>query len=307
MALNFNHLAIFLAVAETGNLTRAGERLHISQPAVSKQLRELEKSLGMALFHRLSTGVRLTEGGEVLLDYARQIFALEVEIERALNELRDLERGHLTIGASTTIGVYLLPEICSVFRAHFPGIELNLEIANTQQIQNLLLNNKVDLGLTEGFIPSPDIQSEVLGEDEIIVIAAPGSALFQEKTLTLSRLLREPIISRESGSGTRAVVESALRDKGFSSPPRLSLGSTEALKRAAMAGDGIAFVSRLTVETELESGALRQLFIEDFQIRRPLQRLRLAGKYEGRAVREFLRLLRPFVRQRCSKCEDRVL
>ena len=299
--MNFNHLAIFYAVAETGNLTRAAERLHISQPAVSKQLRELEKSLGMALFHRLSKGVRLTEGGEVLLDYARQIFDLETQAERALNELRNLERGQLTVGASTTIGVYLLPEICAIFRTRFPGIELNLEIANTQQIQNSLLKNQVDLGLTEGFILSPDIQAEVLGEDGIIVIAAPHHQLFQEKTLTLSRLLREPILWRESGSGTRAVVESALRDKGFSSPPRLTLGSTEAIKRAVISGDGIAFVSKLTVEAELKSGALRPLKIEDFHVMRPLQRLRLTGKYEGRAVREFLRLLRPFVRGRCNK------
>ncbi|HEY0075718.1 MAG TPA: LysR family transcriptional regulator [Abditibacteriaceae bacterium] len=301
MALNFNHLAIFVAVAETGNLTRAAERLHISQPAVSKQLRELEKSLGMALFHRLSKGVRLTEGGEVLLSYARQIFALEVEAAQALNELRNLERGQLTIGASTTIGVYLLPEICAIFRARFPGIELNLEIANTQQIQNLLLKNELDLGLTEGFVLSPDIQAEVLGTDEIIVIAAPGHALFQEKNLKLTCLLREPILWREIGSGTRAVVENALRDKGFSSPPHGTLGSTEAIKRAVTAGDGIAFVSKLTVKEDLKNGTLRQLGIEDFQVTRPLQRLRLSGKYEGRAVREFLRLLRPFVRERCAK------
>lgn len=296
--MNFNHLAIFLAVAETGNLTRAAEKLHISQPAVSKQLRELEKSLGMALFHRLSTGVRLTEGGEVLLDYARQIFALETDATRALNELRQLARGQLFIGASTTMGVYLLPEICAQFRAAFLGIEVHLEIGNTQDIQKWLLNNELDLGLSEGFIASPEIGAEVLGEDEIIGIAAPNHKLFKEKALSLLQLLGEPILWRERGSGTRAMVENALREKGFSSPPRVSLGSTEAIKRAVMAGDGIAFVSRLTVENELQNGTLKQLYISDFCLQRPLQRLRLAGKYEGRAVREFLRLLRPFVREK---------
>ncbi len=296
--MNFNHLAIFLAVAETGNLTRAAEKLHISQPAVSKQLRELEKSLGMALFHRLSKGVRLTEGGEVLLDYARQIFALETDASRALNELRQLARGQLSIGASTTIGVYLLPEICAQFRAAFPGIEVNLEIGNTQEIQKRLLNNELDLGLSEGFIASPEIQAEVLGEDEIIVIAAPNHKLLHKKTLSLLQLLGEPILWRESGSGTRAVVENALREKGFSAPPRVSLGSSEAIKRAVIAGDGIAFVSRLTVETDLKNDTLKQLKTADFELHRPLQRLRLSGKYEGRAVREFLRLLRPFVREK---------
>lgn len=294
--MNFNHLAIFLAVAETGNLTRAAERLHISQPAVSKQLRELEKSLGMALFHRLSKGVRLTEGGEILLEYARQIFALENEAERALNELRHLTRGHLAIGASTTIGVYLLPEICTRFRTQFPGIEVQLIIANTHEVQQRLLNNEVDLGLTEGFITSPEIQAEVLGDDEIIVIASPSSQLLTGKTIFLKQLLGEPILWREIGSGTRAVVESALRDRGFSAPPQISLGNTEAIKRAVVAGDGVAFVSRLTVASELKNNTIKQVPVADFHLQRPLQRLRLTGKYEGRAVREFLRLLRPYVR-----------
>jgi DNA-binding transcriptional LysR family regulator len=300
MALNFNHLAIFLAVAEEGNLTRAGERLFISQPAVSKQLRELEKSLGQALFHRLSKGVRLTDAGEILLTYARQIFALENEALQALNELRTLERGRLSVGASTTIGVYLLPEIAAQFRRMYPGIELDLEIANTAQIQARLLNNELDLALTEGFVASPEIQAEVLGEDEIIAIAAPQHPLLQSQQLSIIHLLREPILWRESGSGTRAMVEKALRDKGFSPPSHLTLGSTEAIKRAVADGSGIAFVSRLTVENELRRGALCQLPLADFSAIRPLQRLRLAGKYEGRAVREFLHLLRPFVREKCA-------
>ena len=301
MAMNLNHLAIFHAVAEEGSVTRAAERLRISQPAVSKTLRDLERSLGMALFHRLSKGVELTEAGEILRGYARQIFELESEAGRALSELRSLERGRLAIGASTTIGVYLLPEICARFRSTFPGIEVHLEIANTAQIQRRLLRNELDLSLTEGFLAAPEIQAEILGHDEIVCIAPPGHALLREKNLPVARLLREPLLWREAGSGTRAVVEQALAELGLSAPALLSLGSTEAIKRTVAAGTGFAFVSRLTVESELQSGALAMLPLADFAVRRPLQRLRVKGKYEGLAVREFLRMLRPFVREKCGQ------
>jgi DNA-binding transcriptional LysR family regulator len=299
--MNLNHLAIFHAVAEEGSVTRAAERLHISQPAVSKTLRELETSLGMALFHRLSKGVRLTDAGEILRGYARQIFELENEAGRALSELRELERGRLSVGASTTIGVYLLPELCAAFRNAFPGIEMRLEIANTAQIQRRLIRNEFDLALTEGFVAAADIQAEVLGHDDIICIAPRGHILLNEKEVDIARVLREPLLWREAGSGTRAVVEQALSERNLIAQPLLSLGSTEAIKRAVAAGSGLAFVSHLTVENELKNGELAQVPLCDFSIRRSLQRLRVKGKYEGRAVREFLRMLRPFARQKCPQ------
>ncbi|MDQ3813217.1 MAG: LysR family transcriptional regulator [Armatimonadota bacterium] len=295
--MNINHLAVFHAVAEEGSVTRAAERLCISQPAVSKQLRELERSLGMALFHRLSKGVRLTEAGELLAGYARRLFDLEAEAERALAELRGLERGRLRVGASTTIGIYLLPEIFAKFRQQYPGIELQLEIANTQEIQRRLIENKLDLGLTEGLVEGEEFQVEVLRWDDIVAIAPPDHPLLSEAELTAEKLCREPIVSREAGSGTRAVVERALREKGLTIHPVMALGSTEAVKRAVAAGVGVALVSRLAVSLELEAGRLAVLPVADLQIHRPLHRLKLRGKYEGRAVREFLRLLRQMVSQ----------
>src|SRR4028119_589645 len=183
--MNINHLAIFHAVAEEGSLTRAAERLHVSQPAVSKQLRELEKSIGMALFHRLSKGVRPTEGGELVAGYARNMFALEAEAEHALSELRGLERGRLTVGASTTIGTYLLPQVFAHFQQSYPHIELNLEIANTEEIQRRLLDNSIDLALSEGHVHAPDIQAEVIAWDEIVAIVAPDHPLLSEQKVTV--------------------------------------------------------------------------------------------------------------------------
>jgi DNA-binding transcriptional LysR family regulator len=289
--VNINQLAIFHAVAQEGNLTRASQKLCISQPAVSKQLRALEKTLGAALFHRLSSGVQLTESGTLLFEYSARIFALESEAEHALAELRGLQRGRLTIGASTTIGIYLLPEILGEFQKLHPGIELGLEIANTQAIQNALKDNALDVALTEGVLEGKEWQADIFMTDEIVVVAPCGHELSCARSLGLETICREPILVRETGSGTRAVIERVLRERGIPLQVSMSLGSTEALKRAVISGIGVAFISRLAVEAELQSGVLIALPMTEI-IERPLHRLRLKGKYESRAAREFVRLLK---------------
>src|ERR1700685_3869331 len=132
--LNLNHLAIFHAVAKAGNITGAAEQLLISQPAVSKQLRELERSLGVRLFDRLPRGVRPTEAGAILREYSQRLFALTEQAENALAELRGLHRGRLRIGASTTIGVYFLPDLFVRFRQDHPGVQFHLEIAHSESL-----------------------------------------------------------------------------------------------------------------------------------------------------------------------------
>ncbi len=290
--MNLNQLAIFHAVAREGNLTRAAAVLCISQPAVSKQLLSLEKSLGTALFHRLSKGVQLTESGELLLEYSTRLFELEAEAERALSELRELQRGRLIIGASTTIGIYLLPEILGGFQKLYPKIELQLEIANTQKIQQELRENKIDLALTEGVLEGREWQSDAFAHDELIVVAAPDVAAQAGSTPSLKDVCALPILLRETGSGTRAVVERTLREKNITLVPAMSLGNTEAIKRAAQSGLGVAFVSRLAVADELKNKTLIAIEISDWKVERAFYRLRLKGKYETRAAREFMRLLR---------------
>ena len=290
--MNLNQLAIFHAVAKSGNLTRASETLCISQPAVSKQLHTLEKSLGTALFHRLSKGVQLTESGLLLLEYSTRIFALETEAEQALSELRELQRGKLVIGASTTIGIYLLPQVMGEFQKLHPRVELQLEIGNTAQIQQELIANKIDLALTEGILEGAQWQSEACLRDEIIAVVAPSHALAKRSTPAISRLQNQQILLREIGSGTRKVVEAAFQGKAIPLESAMSLGNTEAIKRAVISGMGIAFVSRLAVADELKSGELVTVKFADWKIEREFYRLRLKGNYESRAAREFMHLLK---------------
>ncbi|MBW3623389.1 MAG: LysR family transcriptional regulator [Armatimonadetes bacterium] len=304
--MNLNHLAIFLAVAEEKSISRGAERLCISQPAVSKQLSDLERSLGTRLFDRLPRGVRLTEAGETLIGYARRLFALEKEAETALSELGGLARGRLAVGASTTIGSYVLPGIFAAFHRRYPAIELHLEIANTDRIQEQLLQGILDVGLTEGFVDAPELESEIFLEDEMVAIAAPGHPLLLEAPVTTERLCREPFVVRERGSGTLAVIEAAFHERGLTLTPCMTLGSTEAIKRAVAAGIGVSVISGLTLGLEREAGRLAVVEMTDFTLRRPFHRLHLKGKQESRAVRAFRERMRRSLSSRSWKAYQRL-
>ncbi len=289
--MNRNHLTVFHAVAEAGGFSRAAERLMISQPAVSLQVGELEKAVRVKLFDRLPRGVRLTEAGEVLLGYTRRIDELERQAERALLELRGLERGRLTLGASQTIGSYVMPRLMEQFRRLHPNIELGLEIANTRQIQQWMMEDRLDVALTEGIVREPELQSAVFAEDELVVIAPAGQRRALRTPLTAAQVCRRPLIFREKGSGTRDVVERALAEKGLTPVPAMYLGSTEAIKAAVASGMGWAIVSALAIETELKAGVLAVVPVADLPIRRSLHRLWRRGKTLSPAAQAFVALL----------------
>jgi len=290
--MNRNHLALFHAVAQAGGISRGAEMLRVSQPAVSKQIKEFESSLGVDLLERLPRGVRLTEGGGILAQYAQRMASLEEEAARAIDEFRGLKRGRLAVGASTTIGAYLLPQVFGEFHQRHPGIEIQLEIANTQTIQHQLMEGSVEVGLTEGVMEGEHLESTVFHEDELVAIAPRGHVLLKKKkNITVGELCREPFIFREEGSGTRAVVERALAKRGLTVKPVLSLASSEAIKRAVIAGVGIAIVSRLAIDFELQFGALVILPVKDLMIRRPLHLQKLRSKTRSPALEKFLEIL----------------
>jgi DNA-binding transcriptional LysR family regulator len=292
MPFNLNQLRIFSEISKAGNITRAAERLKLSQPAVSKQLVELEQNVGMALFDRLPRGVRLTAAGEILREHAARILVTELAAEQELAELAGLSRGRLSVGASTTIGSYLVPKLFGEFHRAHPQIQLELEIANTAAIQDAVLDNRVDLGLTEGFVASDALDVEIVHRDEMVAIAARGHPLLAQTPLPARALAQTAFILREKGSGTRDVIEAALAEAGVRIEPTMSLGSTEAVKNAVAAGLGVAIVSRLAVELELSAGHLALLELSDLRIRRALHLVRLKSKRAFPAVDSFVRILR---------------
>jgi len=289
--MNRNHLALFHAVAQAGSISRGAARARVSQPAVSKQIAELEAALGLRLLERLPRGCRLTEAGRILEDYALRWSSLENDAARAIEEYRGLKRGRLAIGASQTIGGYLLPGMIAEFHRRFPEIELQLEIGNTEHVQRLLLAGAVELGLTEGTLESEELESTVFFKDELVAIAPAGHPLLKKKSVTVRELCREPFILREEGSGTRAVMERALRRQGLKIKPLLSLVSPEAIKNLVTAGMGLSIVSRLMVALELQTGSLGIIPLKDLTIPRPLHWQRVRGRSQSPALAKFQAVL----------------
>ena len=290
--MNLNHLTIFHAVAQTGSMTLGAERLDISQPAVSKQVRELERVLGVHLFDRIGRRVHLSQAGELLADYARRLFALVHEAEEAMTELRAVGRGRLAIGASTTIGTYLLPCVVAEFWRRHPGVQVLVRIENTEQVHRRLAGHELDLGLTEGLVEEAELEAEVFHRDELVLIAAPGHRLAGQRQVALSAVREEPFILREPGSGTRAVEERALARLKLPVRVAMALGSTEAIKRVVAEGVGLAVVSRLAVVKECAAGTLAVLPVAELRISRPLHLVRRRGRRDGPALQAFCAVLR---------------
>jgi DNA-binding transcriptional LysR family regulator len=290
--MNRNHLALFLAVARVGSISRGAAEARVSQPAVSKQIAELETALGVQLLERLPRGCRLTEAGKILEDHARRWRAAEEDATRAMEEYRGLKRGRLAIGASLTIGGYLLPETVAAFHQRYPEVELQLEIANTQHIQQALLDGTIELGLTEGPIEDDELESTAFFQDTLVAIAPASHPLLKKKQVSIREICREPFILREAGSGTRAVVERALRRAGFKVKPLLSLASPVAIKNCVATGLGLAIVSRLIIDLEVKAGLLGIIPLKDLTIQRPLHLQRIRGRSESPAAAKFMALVK---------------
>ncbi len=291
--MNLNHLAIFQAVAASGSVSGGARELHISQSAVSKQLAEFERTLGVVLLDRLPRGVRPTEAGRLLLGYANRLFAIEAEATQALGDLQQLGRGRLAIGASRTIGGYMLPETLAAFARRHPGVELSLQVENTQAIEAKLLAGEIDIGFAEGVVSSDQLDYRVYAEDELVLIAAPRHPLATGGPLTLAALAECPLLMHEPGSGTRAVTERALAAKGIRLRPAMTLASSEAIKHAVASGVALAFLSAQAIRTELKAGILRVVEVKGLRIRRPLYRVLLKSAWHSPALEAFLGELKP--------------
>lgn len=268
--MNLHHLRVFLAVAESGGIGAGAARLHISQPAVTREIRELEASVGVALFDRHPRGVSLTEGGRRLLHYAQRIFALEQAAEGELRGFANLSQGELQLGASATLGAYLLPALLNRFRERHPQVFVSLQISNTGEVAEQLDDGRIALGFVEGEFARERYASRLLARDALLPVVGPRHPLAGRRDLEMHELAEHALYLREPGSGARASVEQAYRAHGLEAQPHMVIGGTEALKRLIADGHGIAWLSQLVVEDELASGRLRRLDVAERQILREL-------------------------------------
>lgn len=292
MALNLHLLRIFTSVATTRSFSQAAKQLYISQPAVSRAVQELERQVDVMLIDRSITTFTLTEAGRVLYQHGLQIFAAERAAETALAELQGLVRGELTVGASQTIGTYLLPARLRQFHRLYPGVRLMLDILNTHQIIERLINAPLDLAYVEGpVVDMPNLIVTPWRVDTLVVIAAPDHPLVDKQPLGLNDILAEPFIMREVGSGTRENIELALGARRLHLNIAMELGGTSAIKEAVAAGLGISIVSEATIKLERKVGALVVLEVSDFILTRTMSQIMVSQRPLSRAAAIFQSML----------------
>jgi DNA-binding transcriptional LysR family regulator len=285
-------LQVFHAVATTGSFSRAArEILHISQPAVSNHVHTLEAELGVMLLERVGKRVILTEAGQIVQRYAEQVLALGAETQRALRELHDVQRGTLRLGASSTPGIYLLPPVLAAFVQRYPGITLELEIANSQRVVDGVLARQWDLGMIGIPLAHPQLHVQPYWRDTLVLIVAPHHRLATQPAVTLADLVGETWIAREAGSASGQVVNAVLHGAHLVQDHTLVLQGSEGVKQAVMAGLGIAMVSRFAVRLEVQQGVLRIVPVTDVDAERDLCLIWRHDSHLPAAVRAFLEVL----------------
>jgi DNA-binding transcriptional LysR family regulator len=272
-------LRVFRAVAHHGNFRIAAEELLLTQPAVSQQIKALETELGTALFTRTAGRIALTAAGHALLPYAEKLAALAQEATAAVQSTAGAHAGRLSLGASQTIGQYLLPRLIAGFSAAYPAITLEAETGNTQQIVEALIAGRIQLGLIEGPPMRSEVHAEPFAEDHLVLVAA-ATHPWADEHIDAAALKEATLLLREHGSGSRRIAERALEAAGIRLRD-LHLGmtfdSTEALLSAVEAGLGIAFVSRWAVRNQFALGTLRPVHVRNLELSRPLSVITLTG------------------------------
>ncbi|MBI2955219.1 MAG: LysR family transcriptional regulator [Chloroflexi bacterium] len=291
MDVSTTQLKIFSTVAEHCNFTRAAGELYMTQPAVSAAISKLEQSFGVKLFDQLGKRTYLTEAGEALLDYARKMLALTEEAEGVLSEFRDAGSGRLLLGASNTIGIYVLPLLLRKFKERHPNVGVTLEIGNTKQVVNSVLTNRLDFGLVAGEVDHQDLKASHFLTDQLTLIVSSSHPWAGRGHVPLAEVLQEPFIIRERGASTRTVVERELSRLGHRLNAVMEVASNEAIKKAVEVGLGVSIVSEQTISQDLALGTITRLLIDDMQFKRDFYLFFHKDKFCTKTVREFLDFL----------------
>jgi DNA-binding transcriptional LysR family regulator len=289
-------LQVFHTVARLLSFTKAAEALHMTQPAVTFQVRQLEEYFNTRLFDRTHNRISLTEAGARVYQYADKIFEIYSEMENAVREMTGEISGSVTIGASTTIAEYMLPALLGDFRAKYPEVSIHLKVANTDGIVSMVENNAIDLGVVEAPVSNKNLVVDECRRDFLVAIVPPGHAKAGLKKITLDELLEYPFICREEGSGTREVINEYMAGEANCQACMniaMELGSPEAVKGAVEAGMGISVVSNATIQKELRLGTLVAIDL-DPPLDRPFSFVHQKQKFRVRVMEELLEFARGY-------------
>ena len=295
-------LQVFHTVARLLSFTKAAEELHMTQPAVTFQVRQLEEQFNTRLFDRTHNRISLTDAGKRVFEYGERIFQLYNEMDNSVRELTGDISGVLILGASTTIAEYMLPVLLGDFKAKHPEVTIRLKVANTDGIVSQVENNEIDLGVVEAPVNNKNLVVEECRTDHLVLIVPPGHELANEKSVSLTRIVDYPFICREEGSGTREVMIESMQTAGINPSDlriAMELGSLEAIKGAVESGMGVSILSKATLIKELKLGTLVAIDI-DPPIHRPFSFVHQKQKFKARVMDELL----TFARSYCESHQD---
>lgn len=293
-------LLVFKTVANNLSFTKASKILHISQPAITRHINELEKQYEKALFNRLGNKISLTQEGELFLDYTDKILNLYQELESSFQDFNNAFPKHIHLGASTTIAQYLLPILFYKLKTNYPDTSFELLNENSENIESLVLDKKISLGFTEGSANHPSIHYETFVQDEVVLVTkADNQTLLDTREISLEQLQNIPLVLREEGSGTRKIIEQNLKQVQIS--PRdlqidMVLGSSESIKTYLLHSNSFAFLSIHSITEDLRSNKLRILDVEQLDIQRVFYFANLHGTHD-----KSLSILKNFFKTEYSK------
>jgi LysR family transcriptional regulator, transcriptional activator of the cysJI operon len=290
-------LRVFCAVAETKSFSKASELIHLTQPAVSLQIQAMEELYETRLFDRSGNSINLTPAGEILYKRAKEILALYAEAQQNISEITGAIKGSLSIGASSTIGNYLLPHIIAAFKKKVPQVNISLVVSNTKIITERLNAGEIDIALVEGDVSKQRFSVEPLISDELVVIMSPAHPWAERRSLSAIELTKEPLILREEGSGTRQIILKHLEEHGLKLDQlkiALVMGSTEAIKGAVEEGLGVSIMSGWAVRKWLKQGLLKAATFKDLKFHRNFTIISPKRNYSTHTAKEFLNFLKVY-------------
>ncbi len=290
MNVTLRQMKVFESVARNLSYTRAATELFLSQPAVSMQVRQLERQLGVPLFERVGRRIHLTEAGREVYQYSRSIAQQLDEMETLLADLKGLSSGRLRISVASTAN-YFVPSLLATFHQRYPGITVSLDVTNRETLLGQLRDNTVDIVVMGQPPASLDVDAQAFMENPLVIVAPPGHPLANRENIPLRRLQEETFLVREPGSGTRVAMERFFAERGIRLKTGMEVGSNEAIKQSVQAGLGLGLLSRATVEQELTLKRLTILRIAEFPIMRHWYVVHRHGKRLPAAAEAFKRFL----------------
>ncbi len=286
--MTLRKIEVFLLVATKLNMTKVSKEYFVSQPAISQMIKEIENEFEVKLFNRIGKKLHLTNEGKILKEYSKKMLNLHSNLKDDLSDFKNLSKGELKIGASTTFGIYLLPSIVNRFSTLYPDINVLVTIENTEHICRLVANDELDFAFIEADSTESDLVSTKISDDELVFISSPDHPWSKLDLLKKSDIQNEKFILREIGSGTRSVFENVMKKKKIKYKIDFTFGNTEAIKQLVMNNVGVGCISHLACKNEVADGKIKTHSIANINLKRSFNLIHHKDKYISKLIKKFI-------------------